>query len=153
MVDFQYSSKVEIDNRIFFRLYQCANMMHKTGARALEAEGVTTQQWAVLGALSRPQAESGMSVGELATFLLVSRQNLSGVVARLEGSGYVERVQDQSDGRARSVYLTVAGKALWRRITPVIHGYYGDALDGFGFDDRVDLLHHLNALLGNMKEL
>ena len=128
-------------------------MMHKTGARALEAEGVTTQQWAVLGALSRPQAESGMSVGELATFLLVSRQNLSGVVARLEGFGYVERVKDQSDGRARSVYLTLAGKALSRRITPVIHGYYGDALDGFGFDDRVDLLHHLNALLSNMKGL
>ena len=44
--------KIELANRVFFRLYQCANMLHKTGSRAVEAEGLTTQQWAVLGALS-----------------------------------------------------------------------------------------------------
>ena len=38
---------------LFFRLYQSANMLHKTGTKAVEAEGLTTQQWAVLGALSR----------------------------------------------------------------------------------------------------
>ncbi len=43
-------TKMELANRLFFRLYQCANMLHKTGTRAVEAEGLTTQQWAVLGA-------------------------------------------------------------------------------------------------------
>ncbi len=50
------AAKMELANRLFFRLYQCANMLHKTGTRAVEAEGLTTQQWAVLGALSRPRA-------------------------------------------------------------------------------------------------
>ena len=143
----------ELDNRIFFRLYQCANMMHKTGTRAVESEGVTTQQWAVLGALSRPQASGGMSVGDLAAFLMVSRQNLSGVVTRLETLGYLEKVKDQRDGRARRIRLTQAGEALWQRLTPMIHGYYGEALGGFSFDDRVDLLHRLNGLLANLKDL
>jgi DNA-binding MarR family transcriptional regulator len=61
-------------NRLFFRLYQCAIMLDKTGSRAVEAQGLTTQQWAVLGALSREKAQGGMSIGELARCLMVSRQ-------------------------------------------------------------------------------
>jgi hypothetical protein len=55
------AAKAELANRLFFRLYQCANMLHKTGTRAIERYGLTTQQWAVLGALSRPAAASGMN--------------------------------------------------------------------------------------------
>ena len=62
---------MELANRIFFKLYQCANMLHKTGSRAVQDEGLTTQQWAVLGALSRPEAAQGMGVGELARYLMV----------------------------------------------------------------------------------
>ena len=50
---------IDLANRIFFKLYQCANMMHKTGTRAVQDEGITTQQWAVLGALSRPETSEG----------------------------------------------------------------------------------------------
>ena len=59
------AAKLEIANRLFFRLYQCANMLHKTGSRAVEEEGLTTQQWAVLGALSREKSQGGMSIGDL----------------------------------------------------------------------------------------
>ena len=45
-------ARMELANRVFFRMYQCANMLHKTGTKAVESEGLTTQQWAVLGALS-----------------------------------------------------------------------------------------------------
>ena len=60
------SARMELANRLFFRLYQCTNMLHKTGSRAVEAEGLTTQQWAVLGALSRQEAQGGVSIGDLA---------------------------------------------------------------------------------------
>src|SRR5574337_1518041 len=73
-------AKLELANRLFFRLYQCANMLHKTGSRAVEAEGLTTQQWAVLGALSRKEAEAGVSIGDLARYLMMSRQNLAGLL-------------------------------------------------------------------------
>ena len=43
------NGQIEVANRLFFRLYQCANMLHKTGSRAIEEEDLTTQQWAVLG--------------------------------------------------------------------------------------------------------
>ena len=82
-------ARTELANRLFFRLYQCANMLHKTGTRAVEEEGLTTQQWAVLGALSRDKARGGMGIGELARYLMVTRQNLSGVIGRMERDGHV----------------------------------------------------------------
>jgi hypothetical protein len=64
----------ELANRLFFRLYQASNLMHKTGSRSVSEFGSTTQQWAVLGALSRPAVrEHGMTVKELIEFLLTSR--------------------------------------------------------------------------------
>ena len=96
-------AKLELANRLFFRLYQCANMLHKTGSRAVEEEGLTTQQWAVLGALSRDKAEGGMSIGDLARYLMVSRQNLSGLIGRMERDGHVAVAADGRDRRSRVV--------------------------------------------------
>jgi hypothetical protein len=41
----------EINNWLFFRLFQAANTLHTKGTQALDEFGVTTQQWSVLGAL------------------------------------------------------------------------------------------------------
>lgn len=146
--------KLELANRLFFRLYQCANMLHKTGTRAVEAEGLTTQQWAVLGALSRPEAEGGMSVGDLARYLMVSRQNLSGLVSRMERDGHLSGAADGRDRRSRLITMTESGRKLWiHEATPKIHGYYEQVLEDFSIDDVTHTLHYLLKLLDNMKRL
>ncbi len=150
----QAETAAELSNRIFFRLYQCANLMHKTGTRAVADKGVTTQQWAVLGALSREGAATGMAVGELAQYLKVSRQNLAGLLTRLEAQGYIARLSDRSDRRARSVRLTAAGRTLWDdHLTPRIFTYYEAALSGFSIDDQVETLHFFNKLLDNLVQV
>ena len=148
------TAKLELANRLFFRLYQCANMLHKTGSRAVEAEGLTTQQWAVLGALSRPEAERGMSVGDLARYLMVSRQNLSGLVSRMERDGHVSASADGRDRRSRLITMTEPGRKLWtQQATPKIHAYYEEVLKDFSVDDVTHTLHYLLKLLDNMKQL
>ena len=147
-------TRAALANRLFFRLYQCANMLHKTGSRALEAEGMTTQQWAVLGALSRQQPGAGMKLGELARYLMVSRQNLAGVVGRLERDGRVESAPDPSDGRSRLIRMTPAGRQVWqRKALPKIHAFYEQALDGFSSNDMVHTVHYLLKMLENMKRI
>ena len=147
-------ARADMANRVFFRLYQCANMLHKTGTRAVEAEGLTTQQWAVLGALSRPDAEGGMSVGDLARYLMVSRQNLSGLISRMESAGHIGSAPDGRDRRSRLVTMTESGRDVWVRLAqPKIHGYYEQALDGFSTNDLTHTLHYLLKLLENMKRL
>jgi DNA-binding MarR family transcriptional regulator len=132
-----------LNNRIFFRLFQVANTLQKQAVKQL---GVTTVQWAVLGALSDPRPTYGMSVGTLADFLVVSRQNLDGVLKRLERDGLVERVTDPEDKRARVVKLTPEGFAFWKELRERIFQFYDQAVSGFKFDDRVALAHYLNAL-------
>ncbi len=147
-------TKIELANRLFFRLYQCANMLHKTGTRAVEAEGLTTQQWAVLGALSREQAQAGMSIGDLARYLMVSRQNLSGLIGRMERDGHVSIAPDGQDRRSRVVTMTDSGRHVWHELAlPKIRAYYGDILGDFSVSDVTHMLHYLLKLLENMQRL
>ncbi len=148
------AARTELANRLFFRLYQCANMLHKTGTRAVEAEGLTTQQWAVLGALSRRDAQDGMSIGDLARYLMVSRQNLAGLISRMERNGHIGTAPDGRDRRSRLVSLTAAGSQVWNvQARPKIHAYYAQALEGFSTNDLTHTLHYLLKLLENMAHL
>ena len=157
MVDPNSSStptKLELANRLFFRLYQCANMLHKTGSRAVEEEGLTTQQWAVLGALSREKSQGGMSMGDLARYLMVSRQNLSGLISRMERDGHVAVAASGQDRRSRVVTMTDSGRHVWQDLAlPKIHGYYDAILGDFSVNDVTHTLHYLLKILENMQRL
>lgn len=144
---------IEINNRLFFRFFRAANTLHTKGTQALDAFGVTTQQWSVLGALSRPDAVDGMSVNELSRYLLVSRQNLSGLLSRLERDGYLERTPGEQDRRSRKVRLTEKGQALWQALAEPISCFYDAALQGLSFDDRLAFIHYVNLLQKNMAKL
>ena len=146
--------RFDIANRLFLRLYQASNLLHKTGTRAVSDFGATTQQWAVLGALSRPAVhEQGMTVKELIAFLMVSRQNLTAVLDRLEGAGLVGRVRAAGDGRLRHVRLTPKGDRVWSEMQASIRKYYEDALAGFSTEEcaaTFRLLDRLRSSLGRI---
>jgi DNA-binding MarR family transcriptional regulator len=142
-----------MDNRLFFRFFQAANTLHTKGTQALNDFGITTQQWSVLGALSRPQAEQGMTVGELSRYLLVSRQNLAGLLGRLERDGLIERVASEEDRRSRKVKLSPKGVELWTELAAPIRVFYEQALKGLSFDDRIAFIHYITRMQRNMSEL
>lgn len=149
-----HQARMELANRLFFRLYQCANMLHKTGSRAVEAEGLTTQQWAVLGALSRAEAQRGMNIGDLAKYLMVSRQNLAGLIGRMERDGHVAIAADPEDRRSRVVTMTASGRRLWRVLAqPKIRAYYEQVLADFSVNDIAHALHYLLKMLEAMQRL
>ncbi|MEP9352684.1 MarR family transcriptional regulator [Xanthobacter sp. KR7-65] len=146
--------RFEIANRLFFRLYQCSNLLHKNGTRSIGEFGATTQQWAVLGALARPLVhEKGMSVKELIEFLMLSRQNLTAVLDRLEARDWVERVKDPEDGRSRLIRLTVEGNRTWSAMRPAIETFYGKALMPLGEDEQVRLYQLLDRLRDGLADV
>ena len=147
-------ARMELANRLFFRLYQCANLMHKTGGRAVESEGLTTQQWAVLGALSLPDKARGISINELANYLKVSRQNLTGVLGRMTRDGHICATADKNDRRARLIQMTDTGRHVWAmQAMPKINAFYDQALADFSTNDIAHTLHYLLKLLDNMDRL
>lgn len=137
----------EVANRLFFRLYQASNLMHKQGTRYVSAFGATTQQWAVLGALARPLVrDSGMNVKSLIEFLDLSRQNLTAVLDRLEGRDWIERMKDKDDGRSRRIRLTTQGVGVWTAMQEPIGTFYSAALADFSLEDQVTLYKLLDRL-------
>ena len=148
-------ARFDVANRLFLRLYQASNLMHKTGTRAVSGFGATTQQWAVLGALSRPAArEQGMTVKDLIAFLMVSRQNLTAVLDRLAEAGLVERVRTAgADGRLRHVRLTEQGGRVWAEMLSSIRRYYDAALADFTTEECVTLFRLLDRLRASLDTL
>ncbi len=141
------AARFDVANRLFFRLYQGSNLMHKVGTRFVGEFGVTTQQWAVLGALSGPKARAhGVTVKELLGFLLVSRQNLTPVLDRLEDRGWIERVKDPADGRSRRIRLTRQGGELWAQMLGPIAEFYAEGLKDLTFQEQVVLYRLLDRL-------
>ena len=114
-------SAFDVANRAFFRLYQASNLLHKVGTRYVSDFSATTQQWAVMGALARPfDRGRGMTVKDLIEFLMVTRQNITPLLDRLEERGWVERVKDPEDGRSRRLRLTPQGTSAWQDMqTPI----------------------------------
>lgn len=149
--DASYDQSVSaIHNRLFFRLFQAGNTLNRQSVNEL---GITTVQWSVLGALSRPQAVDGVSFSELAEYLVVSRQSLDGVLKRLEREDHARRITDTSDRRAKKVVMTPAGRAFWSELQPRIYEFYRQALAPFRFDDKVSLVHFLNQLNAGMGQV
>lgn len=147
------TAELDIANRLFFRLYQASNLMHKVGTRYVGELDSTTQQWAVLGALAGAERAEGMNVKELMELLLLSRQNLSAVLDRLEAKRWIDRVRDAADGRSRRLRLTREGQKVWARMLPTIAQFYEDALEGFSLEDRVLLFRLLDRLKDGLKAL
>jgi DNA-binding MarR family transcriptional regulator len=139
-----------VNNRIFFRLFQLGNTLQRQAVKEL---GISTVQWAVLGALSRAQAQDGMSFAELSDYLVVSRQNLDGVLKRLERDDHVVRIADVTDRRARLIKLTPQGRRLWSTLQPKIYEFYRQAMLQFRFDDSIAFVHYLNRLQADLLEV
>lgn len=139
-----------VANRLFFRLFQASNILQK---QTVSAVGLTTVQWAVLGALSRRGYEAGVAFNDLTEYLIVSRQSLDGVLKRLEREGHVRRIPHPDDGRARLILLTERGRDFWESLQPRIHDFYAQGLKSLSFDETVSLLHYLNKFQKDLERI
>lgn len=144
------SERSGMANRLFFRLFQTGNTLQRQVQKEM---GISTVQWAVLGALSREGYERGISFNMLTEYLVVSRQSLDGVLKRMERDSHVLRIPHPDDGRARLVVMTEQGRAFWGQLQQRIYDFYDEGLKHFGFDDIVSVLHYLNKLQDNLAEV
>ncbi len=137
----------EISNRIFFRLFQLGNILQTKSASKL---GISTVQWSVLGALSTERSKEGFSFSALADYLKVSRQNLDGVLGRLERDGYVKRTTNSLDRRSRLVFLTENGRKYWQVLQQDIDTFYKDATMDLSVDEKIALAYLFKKLRANL---
>jgi DNA-binding MarR family transcriptional regulator len=95
-----------------------------------------------------------MSIGDLARYLMVSRQNLSGLISRMERDGHVVVAASGQDRRSRVVTMSESGRHVWQDLAqPKIRAYYEEILADFSVNDVTHTLHYLLKILENMQRL
>lgn len=92
--------------------------------------------------------DAGLRVSDLAARLRLTLQRTGQLVNELEELGYLERVPDPSDGRARRVVYAQRGTQLVRdieEITQEITGRFSEALGSVRFETLCGLLSELDV--------
>ena len=95
---------------------QLANLFNRRLAPVFEKVKVTPQQWAVLAALADENAP--VTLVALARRLVVTKQNMTGMIVRLEQLGVAERQGDPNDLRSSRVQLTRRGRGIVEKLRP-----------------------------------
>lgn len=93
---------------------QLANLLMKHLAPLFDKSNVTPQQWAVLATIG----DEPMNQVEIARRLAVSKQNMTGMMSRLEQLGFIERSGNPDDLRASRVQLTRRGRTVIEKLAP-----------------------------------
>ncbi len=124
--------------------------------RALERRAFDAAVQAGANDLSIAQARilqrvgpEGTRVSELAEQALVTKQTAGYLVEQLERTGYVERVPDPSDGRARLVRLTSRAE----RLVPVANAEVQRTLAEWETHVGIAALRQLDETLGQLWEI
>ena len=126
-------------------IIQLANLLQRKLAPVFEKAKITPQQWAVLSALADDDAPTTL-VG-LSRRLVVTKQNMTGMMSRLETLGLVERQDDPNDLRSSRIQLTRRGKSLVDKVRPS-YDQWVKSLGGGALSER-----ELQTLVRNVEKL
>jgi DNA-binding MarR family transcriptional regulator len=132
-----------------FHLLTTHDLLMQRCARLAEAHHLTPAGFNILKLLSHAEHKR-LPMHRLSDLLLVSRQNITGLVDGLEKRRLVHRDSCPVDRRVKFVQITAAGEALIERALP---NHYKDvheifsALDGPGMEQLGTLLSRLRERL------
>jgi DNA-binding MarR family transcriptional regulator len=107
---------------------QLANLLNRRLGPVFEKAKITPQQWSVLSALADENAP--VTLVALARRLVVTKQNMTGMIARLEQLGLAERQGDPNDLRSSRVQLTRRGRGIVEKLRPAYVQWLAELGDG-----------------------
>jgi DNA-binding MarR family transcriptional regulator len=103
--------------------------------------------------ISQPLHEhpAGLRITQLAQMAGVTKQSIAEMVNAMEAAGYIERVPDPRDGRARLVRLTRRGRAVNDRTRELVREAEARWAERIGADRVEALRATLQAIVASRK--
>ncbi len=111
---------------LWVRLNMTFQLIYHEIQKTLKKENLTLPQMDILVCLGRAE---GLTLGEIGERLRVTGANITGVVDRLERSGYVYRDRDKKDRRVVRAKLTAEGLGLHKEILPVFKKKWNEIMN------------------------
>lgn len=114
----------------------------------LNEQGVTEQQWRILRALLQ---EDGLEPRQLCERCLISSPSITGVLARMEEAGLVQRERMEHDQRRVTVTLTLRARTIGENMTALVEQQYAHLEDVVGVDLLLQVYDVLDKLLQRLE--
>jgi DNA-binding MarR family transcriptional regulator len=135
--------------RLLFRGYRAINVGL---LEELRAQGHGQLRLGHVAVLSNLDLSGGTRLVVIAERAGVTKQAIGPVARELESMGYVSIAADPSDGRAKLVSLTAAGRQVIDHAQPIIDRIEGEVRDNLGPAGFETLVKLLNNLLDDFDE-
>jgi len=119
------------------RLVRVYQRIDRLSERNFHDLGLNT---ACFDVVARVAAHEGLTQGELAASLLVTKGNVSQLITKLVAEGLVER---RAEGRSRPLFLTAQGRALAEVAVPRQETLLRESLSSLDEGEQVELLRLL----------
>jgi len=116
---------------------------------ALQAHGLSAQQWRVMRAL---HDESAQDLSTLAERCYLLKPSLSRIIRNLEARGIVRRLIDARDQRVSLVSISPKGARLFQTILPSSESQYAYITNKFGAAKLQQLYDLLEQLVNDLDE-
>ena len=139
-----------LDRNIGFLVSDIARLIGVEYNRIMKPMGLTTPQFRMIMQLQR---EDGVTQSRLANILAVGKVSISGLIDRLEQSGWIERRADPGDRRSNLIYLTDKAHAIEERMLETGTLLTKQTLKNLTSTQRKDLTKLLVSVKANLLEV
>jgi DNA-binding MarR family transcriptional regulator len=137
----------KLDRHIFYLFGQIYGRRDQQLAKSLRTFRLSVPQWRVMGAL----VDLGTcTINRLSDLTVVDRTTLSRTLDRMERNGLVARKRVEADKRSYEMRLTAAGRAMFRRIWPVMSYHNARAIAGISPREMAQLRAIIEKMIANV---
>jgi DNA-binding MarR family transcriptional regulator len=126
-----------------------ARVFHRIEHRLLAQLRARDLSLAHFDVLSQVRASEGLTQQELADRLLVTKGNICQLLDRMEQTDLLVRRQD---GRAKRIYLTVAGRRVAQEVTPEHEALIASLFSALTSAEQYQLRHLLRTLDHSLRD-
>jgi DNA-binding MarR family transcriptional regulator len=134
----------DLADHLGYWLRYVSNHVSHAFARKVEARGVTVAEWVVMRHLLEVEAQAP---SRLAGAMGMTRGAISKLADRLIAKSLVARAADPDDGRAQTLSLTPAGRALVPKLAALADANDSEFFEHLAPDDRAALLRILRGIV------
>ena len=116
-----------LEDYLPYQLFRMVNRLTLNLKNDLRPAKMTLARWRTLSVLN---ASDGRSMGELADYMVIEQPALSRIVDQMERDQLVTRRNASDDHRVVRVFLTSAGRHMFKKIRPLELHHFARLIDG-----------------------
>lgn len=135
-----------LNNNLGYNLYRTYLLFHRELIRALKAYELTPEQWQVLIILWN---HGSVTPTEISNVTLQDLPSISRMLVRMERNGWIEKQQNEKDGRSFRVKITAKGEHNKQEMIQVLERHFS----GFLQTVPAEMNFHIKQELLKLREV